>query len=77
MSMQAVGPASEHGRSSMTHSDGTENQAQRLLEAIEQVGEDAWKIEVWTTMLQGLASAVPVYEPDSWSRCLAAEPLAS
>jgi hypothetical protein len=62
---------------SMNQTQSTENKAQRLIEAIEQVADDAWKIEVWATVLQGLASAVPVYEPDSWSQCLAADPIPS
>jgi hypothetical protein len=57
----------------MDYGLGTDNRARRLIEAIEQVTQDAWKIEVWATVLQGLGSAVPVYVPERWSRCLAAD----
>jgi hypothetical protein len=48
----------------------TESQAQHLIETIEQVGEDCWKIEVWAGALARFASLVPVYEPDDWSASL-------
>jgi hypothetical protein len=52
----------------MTHSEGaTETMAQRLIEAIEQVGADVWKVDVWASVLRGFASPVPVYEPGIWA----------
>jgi hypothetical protein len=50
----------------------TESQAQHLIETIEQVGEDCWKIDVWAGALVRFASPVPVYEPGDWSASLVA-----
>ena len=50
----------------------TESQAQHLIETIEQVGEDCWKIEVWAGALVRFAAPVPVYEPGDWSASLVA-----
>jgi hypothetical protein len=56
----------------MTHSeDAADTKALRLIEAIEQVGDDVWKIEVWANALLGFTSSVPVYEPGNWLRRLA------
>ncbi len=54
----------------------TESQARHLIETIEQVGEDFWKIDVWAGALVRLASPVPVYEPGDWSASLVAMPAA-
>jgi hypothetical protein len=48
----------------------TESRAQHLIEAIEQVGEDCWRIDVWAGALARFAALVPVYEPGDWSRSL-------
>jgi hypothetical protein len=57
----------------MTHSeDAVENKSRCLVEAIDQLGGDVWKVEIWAGALLGLASSVPVYEPGNWLHCLAA-----
>jgi hypothetical protein len=48
----------------------TESQAQHLIETIDQVGEDCWKIEVWAGALARFAALVPVYDPGDWSASL-------
>ncbi len=48
----------------------TESRARHLLDAIDQVGDDCWKIEVWTGALLRFASPVPAYEPGDWLRCM-------
>jgi hypothetical protein len=50
----------------------TESQALHLIETIEQVGEDCWKIDVWAGALARFAAPVPVYEPGDWSASLVA-----
>jgi hypothetical protein len=56
----------------MTHSeDAIDSKAHRLIEAVEQVGDDIWKIEVWAGALLGFASLAPVYEPCNWLHRLA------
>jgi hypothetical protein len=55
----------------MDHSkSSTESRARHLIEAIEQVGDDCWKIEVWTGALLRFASPVPVYDPGNWMQVL-------
>jgi hypothetical protein len=48
----------------------TESRARHLIEAIEQVGDDCWKIEVWTGALLRFAAPVPVYDPGNWMQAL-------
>ena len=48
----------------------TESMARHLLELIEQVGKECWKIEVWADTLLRLASPIPVYETDHWHQCV-------
>jgi hypothetical protein len=48
----------------------TESRARHLIEAIEQVGDDCWKIEVWAGALLRFASPVPVYDPGNWLQAL-------
>jgi hypothetical protein len=56
----------------MTHSeDAIDSKAHRLIEAVEQVGDDVWKIEVWACALLVFASLAPVYEPGNWLHRLA------
>ena len=50
----------------------TESQAQHLIDAIEQVSEDCWKIDVWAGALVRFAAPVPVYESGDWSASLVA-----
>jgi hypothetical protein len=57
----------------MAHNESSiESRAGHLIEAIENVGDGIWKIEVWVSALLRFVSPVPVYEPGDWSRCLAA-----
>jgi hypothetical protein len=56
----------------MTHSeDAINTKAHRLIEAIEQVGDDVWKVEAWAGALLGFTSLAPVYEPGNWLHRLA------
>jgi hypothetical protein len=56
----------------MDHSQSTtESMAQHMRATIEQVGDDCWKIEVWTGALMRLASPVPVYDAGNWMKSLA------
>ena len=55
----------------------TEDKAQHLIELIEQVGEDCWKIDVWAGALVRFAAPVPVYETGDWSASLLASPAAA
>jgi hypothetical protein len=56
----------------MDHSENSiESMAGHLIKTIVQVGDDFWKIEVWTGALLKFASPVPVYDPGNWSRCSA------
>jgi hypothetical protein len=48
--------------------NSTESMAQHLIETIEQVGDDCWKIEVWADALVRFASPGLVYEPGNWVR---------
>jgi hypothetical protein len=48
----------------------TESRARHLIEAIEQVGDDCWKIEVWTGALLRFGSPAPVYHPGNWMQAL-------
>jgi hypothetical protein len=54
----------------------TESMARHLIETIDQVGDDCWKIEVWTGALMRFAAPVPVYEPSEWGRFLVPMPAA-
>jgi hypothetical protein len=47
--------------------DALDNKARRLIEAIEQVRDDVWKVEVWASAFQSFSSSVPIYEPSHWS----------
>jgi hypothetical protein len=49
----------------------TESMAQHLIKTIEQVDDDFWKIEVWTSALLRFASPVPVYDPGNWTQRVA------
>ena len=55
----------------------TQDQARQLIETIEQVGEDCWKIDVWAGALVRFATPVPVYAPGDWSASLVATPAAA
>jgi hypothetical protein len=51
----------------MTHNeDVTDTKAHHLIEAIGQVGDAVWKIEVWANALRAFTLSVPVYEPGNW-----------
>ena len=50
----------------------TEDKAQHLIETIDLVGEDCWKIDVWAGALVRFATPVPVYAPGDWSASLVA-----
>jgi hypothetical protein len=52
----------------------TQSMARHLIETIEQVGDDCWKIEVWTDALMRFAAPVPVYEPGRWSLSAPSKP---
>jgi hypothetical protein len=43
-----------------------EIKAQSPDRTFEQVGEQVWRIDIWTEALMRFASSVPIYEPDIW-----------
>jgi hypothetical protein len=43
-----------------------ETKARNVARALDQVGEDVWRIEIWTETLMRFASSVPIYEPNIW-----------
>ena len=51
-----------------------EIKAQNLDRALEQAGEHAWRIEIWTGALMRFASSVPIYEPDIWLKGIGQTP---
>jgi hypothetical protein len=57
------------------HQGSTESMAEHMRASIDQVGDDCWKIEVWTGALMRLASPVPVYEAGNWLKFLAPAPV--
>jgi hypothetical protein len=60
----------------MDHSQSsTESMAQHMRATIDQVGDDCWKIEVWTGALMRFASPVPVYEAGNWMKSRAPAPV--
>src|SRR4029078_85214 len=46
----------------------TEKLAQRLRQSIDELCEDAARVEIWATALSAFAHAVPGYEPSGRSR---------
>jgi hypothetical protein len=43
-----------------------EIKAHSLDRTFEQVGEQIWRIDIWTESLMRFASSVPIYEPEIW-----------